>query len=76
MLCIASCGYPELLPMVNNDSITRVFGDNHLPVEGSIITFSCPPGMELIGSNSATCTDNGEWKLSDPSGLMCAKLQG
>ena len=73
---IAICRHPELLPMVNNDSITRVLSDNHIPVEGSTITFSCPPEMELIGSNSATCTENGEWELSDSSGLTCAKSQG
>ena len=62
--------------MINNDSITRVFGDNHLPVEGNAITFSCPPGMERIGSNSLTCTDSGEWELSDHNGLTCTKSQG
>ena len=24
--------------------------------------FSCPPGMVLIGPNSSTCTENGEWE--------------
>ena len=50
-----------------------VYGD--LPVEGSTIMFSCPPGMDLIGSNSATCMENGEWE-PDPSGLMCNDSKG
>ena len=44
--------------------------DNDIPVEGYTITFSCSPGLELIGPSSATCTGNGEWG-PDLSGLMC-----
>ena len=71
MLFIATCGYKELLTTIN-DSIIRVLSDNRLPVEGSTVTFSCPPGMEQIGlgSNSVTCTDNGEWELSGTNGLI------
>lgn len=62
----ANCGYPhfELLPNVSNESIPRVVGYNDdLPFrEGTIISFSCPPGLALIRSSSATCTSNGEWE--------------
>ena len=78
MLCIATCGYKELVTTIN-DSIIRVISDNRLPVEGSTITFNCPPGMEQIGlgSNSATCTDNGEWELRGTNGLIqCTKSNG
>ena len=53
------------------DSVPRVVGyDDLIPVEGSTVRFSCPPGLELIGPDSATCTGNGEWG-PDPRGIMC-----
>ena len=60
-----------LLPTCR-DSVPKVVGfdDDFVPVEGSTITFSCPPGLVLNGSNSATCTGNGEWE-PDPRGLIC-----
>ena len=69
---IANCGHPGLVPRAN-DSLPRVEGYDDFPVrKGTNITFSCPPGKVLIGPNSATCTENGEWEpdlqLSDP---MC-----
>ena len=45
--------------------------DGILPIEGATFNFSCPPGLALIGPNSTTCTENGEWE-PDPSGLTCA----
>ena len=58
--------------VMSNDSMVPSVSVQYptLPVEGSSITFSCPPGFTLIGPNSATCTKNGEWE-PDPSGLMC-----
>ena len=56
--------------MVNIGSITRVLVDKYLPLEGSAITFSCPPGIGA-NSGSVTCTENGQWELSDSSGLVC-----
>ena len=55
---------------ISNHYIPKVVGYDNLLIEGSTITFSCPPGSMLIGPNSATCTDSGEWE-PDPSGLMC-----
>ena len=52
------------------DSVPKVLGYDNLQYEGSTVTFVCPPGLVLIGSSSATCTENGEWE-PDPSGLMC-----
>ena len=54
-----------------NDSVPRVdASDDILSIEGSTVRFSYPPGLSLIGPNSATCTENGEWK-PDFSELMC-----
>ena len=66
--CIAKCGHPEL---VSNDSVPKVVGyDDIIPVEGTTIWFSCPPGLVITGPNSATCMENGEWE-PDPSGVTC-----
>ena len=68
---IANCGHPESQLLSTNDSVPRVDGlDDILPIGGSTVTFSCPPGLVLIGLNSATCTENGEWE-PDLSELMC-----
>ena len=60
-LClIANCGHPELLSLtIGNDSIQRVVDYDDLPVEGSTITFSCPPGLELIGHQHVWGMENG-----------------
>jgi hypothetical protein len=39
-------------------------------LEGQTITFFCPPGQTLNGSNSATCMGNGEWE-QDPREVEC-----
>jgi hypothetical protein len=68
LLTLAQCGYP--VNGIRNDSVPKVDDNDGLLVEGSTITFSCPPGLELIGPHSATCRENGEWE-PDPSGLFC-----
>ena len=74
---VANCGHPESLFTVSNDSdykdsrsVPNIDGYDGLPIKGSTIMFSCPPGLELIGSNSSTCTENGEWE-PDPKGIVC-----
>ena len=69
----AKCEDPNLLLQLHNDSTPKIEGYDDLipgPVEGSTIRFSCPPGLELTGPDSATCTEYGEWE-PDPSGLTC-----
>lgn len=71
IISTANCGIPELLSTVSNDSVPNIVGyDNLIPVEGSIVTFICLPGLVLNGSNSAICTKKGEWE-PDPSWLTC-----
>ena len=38
--------------------------------EGQNITFTCPPGQILNGSNLSTCMGNGEWE-PDPGEVEC-----
>ena len=67
---IVSCREPaELISLVGDKSIGPGY-DDVISVEGTTIMFSCPPGLLLIGSSSATCTENGEWE-PDPSGVTC-----
>ena len=69
--CTANCGCPELLLTENNDSVPTIEGyEDLIPIEGSTVRFRCPPGWELIGPDSAICTENGEWE-PDPRQLMC-----
>ena len=78
IMLIDFCSYPILAPSVNNDSIPQVVGYNDLPVRvyvGTNITFSCPPGLVLVGPNLATCFENGEWE-PDLAGLMCHHFKG
>ena len=39
-------------------------------LEGQNITFTCPPGQMLNGSNTSTCMGNGEWE-PDPGEVAC-----
>ena len=73
---IANCGHPELLSIGEaNDSVPSIEGYNGIPIEDSTITFSCPPGLSLIGPNVATCTETGQWD-PDISGLLCNDTKG
>ena len=71
---IANCGHPETESYYSvNDSrsVPNIEDYDGLPVEGTTVTFSCPPGLVLTGPSSVTCTGNGRWQ-PDPSGLYNA----
>jgi hypothetical protein len=71
-IIVVNCGDPELSSTAN-DSVPNIEGYDGLPIKGITIRFSCPPGLELIGessSNSATCTESGEWDPY-PSDFVC-----
>ena len=52
----------------NGNIIVSDYGDP--PIEGISITFSCLHGLILIGSNSSTCMENGNW-VPDLNGIQC-----
>ena len=60
------------IPLMENDSVILMCYANDPALEGTILIFSCPPGMQLIGSNitiaTVTCMENGEWE-PDPREL-------
>ena len=39
-------------------------------LEGSSLTLSCCPGLELVGPNTTTCMRNGKWER-DPQEDEC-----
>ena len=44
--------------------------DRDIFLEGTSITFTCPPGLVLTGPNSSTCMGNGEWE-PNPNEVKC-----
>ena len=50
--------------------LNEIFGSIWPAIEGTNITFICPPGMVLIGTNSTTCMENGQWD-PDPRDVKC-----
>ena len=71
-----NCGHPSLLsPDSNRSSTPKIEGYDNLPIEGTTVRLSCPPGSVLIGANSATCSENGRWELN-PNGLTCIESNG
>ena len=48
----------------------NITADSDLTLEGTNITFSCPPGMVLTGPTTVTCMGNGEWE-PDPTEVQC-----
>ena len=54
-----------------DDTIRVAYINGRNPaIEGTIVTFSCPTGLILTGSNTSTCTGNGEWE-PDIKGTRC-----
>ena len=53
---------PEPHSVFDIDDSVRVSSYRNPAIEGTIITFSCPDGLTLTGSNASTCMRNGEWQ--------------
>ena len=53
------------------DNLIAVAGYQSPAVEGTNVTFTCSPGLELTGSSISTCTGNGEWE-PDPMDINCS----
>ena len=58
----ATCQYPAL-----DGSSLHISGASGVAVVGTTIAFGCSkPGEVIVGANTSTCTDNGEW-APDPN---------
>ena len=58
ILAVQICGNPE--DVVDNS--VNILDYTEPAVEGTTVTFQCPPGLGLDGANSSTCMENGEWE--------------
>ena len=56
--------------ITSDSSLRAVSGYRDPAIEGTTVTFSCPTGLTLTGSNTSTCMRNGEWE-PDPKGVKC-----
>ena len=68
MLATGRCEDPLLL--VTDDSVIAV-GYRNLTINGTVVTFSCPPGLMLNGPKSVICTNTGQWEPA-PSAVYCS----
>ena len=53
-----------------NSSTVRAIGNTTPALEGDDVTFSCPFGQDINGSNVSTCMGNGKWE-PDPGDVTC-----
>ena len=59
---VISCGVPDL-PLVNSNGLNV----NYSTVTyGSIVTYSCKVGYNLVGSPNRTCMESGTWSDNPP----------
>jgi hypothetical protein len=65
-----TCGHPfqDRVSVDNDFAIIEGYMDPAL--EGTVLSFDCPPHYHLIGPNTATCMENGEWE-PDPRKVEC-----
>ena len=62
------CEFPPHPLSVGNSVLAEV--DRVPSLEGSNVTFSCPPGLVFVGHNSSTCINRGKWD-PDPREVSC-----
>ena len=70
LLNTAACSHHLVLHqgVVSNISAT----ETDIALEGTTMTLNCLPDLVLVGSNTSTCTENGEWE-PDPSEVECIR---
>ena len=64
-LHVGKCSYPLV---ENLGVLVMEYSDPIL--EGTSATFGCPPNLVLVGSNTSTCMENGQWN-PDPANVAC-----
>ena len=65
------CGHPLRDRVLHSGSGTIKVMDYMAPaLEGATVTFGCAPQYILMGPNTTTCMENGEWE-PDPSEVEC-----
>ena len=62
---VVTCKYPVL-----NRSSLYILDTSGLAVVGTTIVFNClKPGEVIVGANTSTCMDNGQW-APDPTQIL------
>ena len=61
MYVTGQCEDPLL--SISDDSVIAT-GYRNLTVNGTMVAFSCPPGLTLNGPNSVMCAHTGQWEPS------------
>ena len=64
-----SCDYPST-QLLHNPVVVVSGSQDSPPIEGQFITYTCPPGFILTGSNMSICMGNREWE-PDPGLVNC-----
>ena len=54
----------------DHGSLSISYGNTTPLLKGSTLSYSCSPGLVLVGPNTATCMENGEWE-PDPREVNC-----
>ena len=62
---LAKCSYPLVEEL---GVLITEYSDPTL--EGTSVTFGCPSGLVLVGSNTSTCMENGQWN-PEPANAAC-----
>ena len=50
-------------------------GYDNMAYNGTVVTFSCPPGRMLNGPNSVTCTHTGQWEPNPSAVINCSAAE-
>ena len=58
------------LTRIVDTSVQVDFDDRQPALEGTAVSFSCPPGLMLNRPNMTICMENGEWE-PDPREVKC-----
>jgi hypothetical protein len=67
----AKCDSPILLLSEDSGRIAIAdYCNSHPAIEGTNVSFTCPPGLMLTGPSVSVCMGNGEWE-PDPSQVRC-----
>ena len=66
----AKCEFPLHHLSATGGNSVQTTVDRVPPLEGSNVTFSCPPAFVLVGANSSTCSNEGQWE-PDPKEVSC-----
>ena len=64
-----ACGHP-FRDRASVDNGSMIIGYMGPAVEGTTVSFVCPPQYALNGPNTTTCMGNGEWE-PDPREVEC-----